>query len=85
MVKNDEGETKKRHSKSARAGLVVSPSLLGTQERKEIWVAKTRNEKLTLVRRFVRQFPVGRVLRHLKKGRFARRVALGAAIYLAAV
>ncbi|KAL7410340.1 histone-fold-containing protein [Mrakia frigida] len=52
MVKNDEGETKKRHSKSARAGLV---------------------------------FPVGRVLRHLKKGRFARRVALGAAIYLAAV
>lgn len=31
------------------------------------------------------QFPVGRVARHLKLGRFGTRVAVGAAVYLAAV
>ena len=31
------------------------------------------------------QFPVGRVCRHLKAGRFAQRVGAGAPVYLAAV
>ncbi|KAL9235031.1 hypothetical protein vseg_009832 [Gypsophila vaccaria] len=31
------------------------------------------------------QFPVGRVARYLKKGRYAKRVGIGAPIYLAAV
>ncbi|KAK9673117.1 hypothetical protein RND81_12G147400 [Saponaria officinalis] len=31
------------------------------------------------------QFPVGRVARYLKKGRYAQRVGIGAPIYLAAV
>ena len=31
------------------------------------------------------QFPVGRIARHLKKGRFATRVGAGAPVYLAAV
>lgn len=31
------------------------------------------------------QFPVGRVGRYLKKGRYAQRLAIGAPIYLAAV
>jgi histone H2A len=31
------------------------------------------------------QFPVGRIGRHLKKGGFAKRVGLGAPVYLAAV
>jgi len=31
------------------------------------------------------QFPVGRVARYLKKGRYAQRVGVGAPIYLAAV
>lgn len=31
------------------------------------------------------QFPVGRIDRHLKKGRFAQRIGAGAPVYLAAV
>lgn len=31
------------------------------------------------------QFPVGRIGRYLKKGRYAKRVGSGAAVYLAAV
>eukprot|EP00250_Pteridium_aquilinum_P031375 c43511_g1_i1 orf=3-194(-) len=31
------------------------------------------------------QFPVGRLARYLKKGRYAKRVGVGAPVYLAAV
>lgn len=31
------------------------------------------------------QFPVGRIARYLKKGRYAQRIGVGAPIYLAAV
>jgi histone H2A len=31
------------------------------------------------------QFPVGRIARYLKKGRYAKRVGGGAAVYIAAV
>jgi histone H2A len=41
--------------------------------------SKSRSAKAGL------QFPVGRIARHLKKGRFASRVGSGAPVYLAAV
>ncbi|CEM06742.1 unnamed protein product [Vitrella brassicaformis CCMP3155] len=45
-------------------------------------------EKTKKVRQEVRaglQFPVGRIAKYLKKGRYAKRVAKGAPIYMAAV
>ena len=34
---------------------------------------------------FPRQFPVGRIARYLKKGKYATRIGAGAPVYLAAV
>jgi histone H2A len=41
--------------------------------------SKSRSSKAGL------QFPVGRIARHLKKGRYASRIGAGAPVYLAAV
>ena len=46
------------------------------------------NAKTTATSRSTRaglQFPVGRIHRHLKKGKFSKRVGSGAPVYLAAV
>jgi len=64
-----------------------------TKETKEKKVAKpkggrggkTKGESQTRSFRAGLQFPVGRVHRHLREGRFAERIGAGAPVYLAAV
>ena len=51
----------------------------GGRGKKEKASGKSRSAKAGL------QFPVGRIARHLKKGRYASRVGAGAPVYLAAV
>ena len=46
---------------------------------KKVAGGKSRSAKAGL------QFPVGRIARHLKKGRYAARVGAGAPVYMAAV
>lgn len=49
---------------------------------------KTNKARKASVRKSVKaglQFPVGRITRYLKKGRYAKRVGGGAPVYLAAV
>ena len=46
---------------------------------------KTKTKSVSKSARAGLQFPVGRILRHLKKGNYADRVGAGAAVYLAAV
>ena len=46
---------------------------------KKVAGSKSRSSKAGL------QFPVGRIARHLKKGRYAARVGAGAPVYMAAV
>lgn len=53
----------------------AKPTTTGQAKKK----SKTRSEKAGLV------FPVGRIERHLKHGRFAKRIGAGAPIFMAAV
>jgi histone H2A len=46
---------------------------------------KGKRKRATQSSRAGLQFPVGRVRRHLRKGRYAERVGAGAPVYLAAV
>ena len=49
---------------------------------------KARNakaKKMSKTKRAGLQFPVGRILRHLRKGHFAARIGSGAPVFLAAV
>jgi len=51
----------------------------GTKERKHRGKVQSKSNRAGLI------FPVGRLMRHLKEGQFARRVGVGAPVYMAAV
>ncbi len=55
------------------------------KERKQAPRAKKTGESQTRSFRAGLQFPVGRVHRHLREGRYAERIGAGAPVYLAAV
>ncbi len=56
---------------SGRAGAKVA--------RKTVGKSKTKSSRAGLV------MPVGRIQRYLRKGQFAKRIGVGAGVYLAAV
>lgn len=71
-----------------RSGRTMDSSGVSTKQKKGAAGRKLGGPKKKSVSRSVRaglQFPVGRIGRFLKKGRYAQRVGTGAPVYLAAV